>query len=235
MRRRARHLGLALAAAMMVAAAPGRAETLGDALVDAYRNSNLLEQNRALLRAADEKVGQAVARLRPILSFIAQANRQVTADRTTFATNIDSTSASLDLSVRLNVWDGGANRIAVGSAKESVLATRQQLIDVEQRVLLDAVNAYVEVRLALENVRLLENNVGLNQEELQAVRDRFSVGEVTLTDVAQAEAALAAARSQLAAERGNLGVAEASFKAAVGRAPDALRPISDLPEVPASV
>jgi len=235
MRRRARHLGLALAAAMMVAAAPGRAETLGDALVDAYRNSNLLEQNRALLRAADEKVGQAVARLRPILSFIAQANRQVTADRTTFATNIDSTSASLDLSVRLNVWDGGANRIAVRSAKESVLATRQQLIDVEQRVLLDAVNAYVEVRLALENVRLLENNVGLNQEELQAVRDRFSVGEVTLTDVAQAEAALAAARSQLAAERGNLGVAEASFKAAVGRAPDALRPISDLPEVPASV
>ena len=212
-------------AAMALTAAPLRAETLADALAYGYEASGLLEQNRALLRVADEDVAQAVGALLPVVNWVAQANASYPASF--FATDtIGDTelSSSLGLSASLLLLDGGASRLAIDAQKENVLATRQSLIDVEQQVLYRIVEAYVDLQRAQEFVTLRENNVRLITEQLRAARDRFEVGEVTLTDVAQAEARLAAAQTELAVEQGAYFRAVEEFRAAVGRAPGNLQP-----------
>ncbi|MEX5727104.1 outer membrane protein [Rhodovulum iodosum] len=227
--------GLALLCAVAVPAG-ARAETLTDAMIAAYKNSNLLEQNRALLRAADEDVAQAVAALRPIVSFIARATKtHVAPSNPSAAAPTTSTEATLALSAELTLYDNGRNRLAVESAKEAVMATRSDLIGVEQDVLLNAVSAYMDVRRALENVALRQSNVRLISQELQATRDRFDVGEVTRTDVSIAEAALAEARSNLVAAEGDLVAAREGFKLAVGRYPGPLTGIPPTPDLPATV
>ncbi len=192
-----------------------RAESLADALADAYRNSNLLEQNRALLRATDEDVAQAVAAMRPVVSFIAGADYSEPAQT-------NNLTGSLALVAELTLYDFGSNRLGVDIARETVLATRQALIGLEQQVLLGAVRAYMDVVSAAEFVRLRQANVRLISEELRAAEDRFEVGEVTRTDVSIAEARLAGARAALAAAEGDLRVARQAFRAAVGRDPGAL-------------
>ncbi len=190
-----------------------RAESLTDALIAAYLNSNLLEQNRALLRVADEDVAQAVSALRPIISFIANAG--YAEPRPTS----DNFTASIALTAEITLYDGGASRLGIDAAKESVLATREGLLQVEQNVLLDAVSAYMQVIQTSQFVALAQSNVRLITQELRAANDRFEVGEVTRTDVAIAQASLAAARSNLAAAEGNFNVAREAFKAATGKYP----------------
>ena len=121
------------------------------------------------------------------------------------------------------LWDFGATELAIEAQKESVLATRQALIDVEQTVLSNAVNAFITVRTAAELVLVRQNNVRLITEQLRAANDRFEVGEITRTDVALAEAALAQARSNLVAAEGDLAVARELYKVAVGRYPGNLQ------------
>ncbi|WP_276946719.1 TolC family outer membrane protein [Haematobacter massiliensis] len=192
-----------------------RAETLTDALIAAYRNSNLLEQNRAVLRAADEDVATAVAALRPTLAFVAQS-RWVDPVLTRRLTS------SIGLSANLTLYDSGRNRLGIEIARESVLATREALVGVEQQVLLNAVQAYMNVRSAIEYVSLNQNSVRVIGEELRAAQDRFDVGEVTRTDVAQAEARLASARAQLSSAQGDLTTAREAYKAATGQYPGSL-------------
>jgi outer membrane protein len=212
-------------AALVVAAAPVRAETLADALAYGYEASGLLEQNRALLRVADEDVAQAVSALLPVVDWVVRSRGSYPAS--IFASDtIGNTelSASLGLSASLMLYDGGASRLAIDAQKENVLATRQSLLDVEQQVLYRIVEAYVDLQRAQEFVTLRENNVRLITEQLRAARDRFEVGEVTLTDVAQAEARLASAQTQLAVEQGTYFRAVEEFRAAVGREPGNLEP-----------
>ena len=216
--------GAVLTAALAV---PVQAQTLADALIAAYRNSNLLEQNRAVLRAADEGVAQAVAALRPVVNFIARADT-----RHPVAPGGDRLSGSLALSADLTLYDFGRNQLAVDAARENVLATRQALLGLEQRVLLAAVAAYMDVRSTAEVVTLRDANVRLITQQLRAARDRFEVGEITRTDVSIAEARLAGARSNLAAAQGDLAVARAAYRAAVGTDPGALRPPPALPALP---
>ncbi len=211
---------VALAAGL---ALPAPAETLTDALIAAYRNSNLLEQNRAVLRAADEDVAVALSALRPTIA--------LGSDITSTNQRLDQLQASLSLSAQITVYDFGRNALGVEVAKESVLATREALVNVEQQVLLSAVSAYVNVRLTQDIVALRESNVRLITQELRAAQDRFEVGETTRTDVAQAEARLAAARSQLIAAQGDLLVAREDYRLAVGRYPGNLAP---LPRSPAT-
>lgn len=217
------------AALAVVAALPLKAETLTDALIAAYKNSKLLEQNQAVLRAADEDVAQAMAALRPVLTFI--ANTGLTDSRAGPST----TSASISLNASLDIYDGGDNKLAIDIAKESVLATRAALVGVEQEVLLAAVEAYMDVRSATQSLTLGENNLRLITEQLRAARDRFEVGEVTRTDVSLAESRLAASQSNLVAAQGNLTVARESFKAAVGRYPGSLAAPARLPRLPGSL
>lgn len=214
------------------AAPAASAETLADALASAYTNSKLLDQNEALLRAADEDVAQAVAKLRPVISFVAEAqNTNVTPD----VVGRDSFQKAMTLAMQWTLLDFGRNRIGVEIAKETVLATREALKDIEAQVLLAAVSAYVDVRLTLEIVALRQSNVRLIAQELQAAQDRFDVGEVTRTDVAIAEARLAAARSGLAAAEGDFKVARERYKAVTGEYPGTLAGLPPLPKTARSL
>lgn len=192
-----------------------RAETLADAFVSAYRSSDLLEQNRALLRVQDENVAIAVSKLRPIVNYSLEQSR---VDRANIVTN--STTASLSASMLL--WDFGTSDLAIEGAKETVLATRYALLNVEQSVLLNAVTAFTQVRSAAETVALRRNNVRLISEQLRAAQDRFDVGEVTRTDVALADARLAQARSNLVAAEGSFATARELYRAVIGRYPGEL-------------
>ncbi len=201
-----------------------QAEGLNDALIEAYKHSGLLEQNRAVLRAADEDVAQAVATLRPVLNYYLNA---------TYSDPVlpgrDYVSANLGLSASLLLYDGGGSKFAVDAAKESVLAAREGLINVEQSVLLRTVSAYMNVRRDMEFVSLRQNNVRVITEQLRAAKDRFEVGEVTRTDVSLAESRLALARANLAAAQGGLARSREEFRAAVGRYPKGLRPAPKAP------
>jgi outer membrane protein len=217
----------AIALAGLVAVAPGlaAAETLADALALAYRNSNLLDQNEAVLRAADEDVAGAIAALRPVVSYVIQAGLSQQA----FSSGA---AGSIGISAQVPLFDFGRGQIATDIAREAVLATREALVGVEQNVLLQAVIAYMNVRSAEENVAINRNSVRVIGEALRAAEDRFELGEITRTEVAQAEARLAAARAGLAAEEGGLAIAREAYRAATGGYPSVLAPPPRAPALP---
>ena len=225
---------LALAATLSVGALAATADTLADALVGAYGHSGLLDQNRALLRAADEDVAISLANLRPIINWSASLDRQfgdsISAGATGGSRDIGATTASAGLSATLQIFDFGADQSRVDANKETVLATRAQLLSIEQSVLLRAAVAFINVGRQQNFVSLGQNNLRLLQEELRAAQDRFEVGEVTRTDVALAEAAVAQARSNLAASQRDLIQAQAEYTNVVGRPPSRLSPLPRLPQ-----
>lgn len=208
-----------------MAALPAAAESLADAMVAAYRNSPLMEQNRAVLRAADEDVAQAVATLRPVLDWSAQHQLSKGGINVT----------TLGLQAQMTLYDWGRSQLAIDLAKELVLATRQSLVNVEQGVLLDAVAAYFDVRSSAEQVELQRNSVRLLGQERQAAQDRFDVGEITMTDVSLANAQLAASQASLAAAQGTLEIARESYRSATGALPGPLSAPPPLPTLPKSV
>ncbi|WP_151719869.1 TolC family outer membrane protein [Gemmobacter serpentinus] len=222
------------------------AETLADALVSAYRNSHLLDQNRALLAAADEDVAQAVSAVRPVITFAANYYKQRRLNdigSPVFnGTGFDIVRAetfgeqtTVELAIQLTLLDFGRNKASIAAAKETVLATRASLVGIEQDVLLTAVQAYVNVRLTEEIRHLRQNYVNVIGEELKATQDRFDVGEVTRTDVALAEATLAEARAALASADGDVRVARESYKAATGKYPGRLAALPRAPKLPATM
>lgn len=220
---------LGTAAIAVLSSCPAGAESLGDALVSAYKTSDLLAQNRAVLRATDEDAAQAATTLRPVVSWILQSQYS---DGTPLG---ETTTNALKLNLDWQVYDFGRSRIGREAAKESVLATRQALIGVEQSVLLDAVSAYMDVRKAAQDVQNNQTSVRVIGEQLKATQERFDVGEVTRTDVALAEARLAAAKASLAAAEGSLNVARASYKATVGHNSDGRTALPRRPALPASL
>ena len=215
-------LGVFATMVALLAAPVAKADTLSDALVSAYNSSGLLDQNRALLRAADEGVAQAMGSLLPVISWSVASNRTDTPAGVT-----NSTVARLTGS--LTLFDGGANRLAIDAQKEVVLATRQSLRSVEQSVLLRTVQSYMNLISAGEFVQLRQNNVRLITQELRAAEDRFEVGEVTRTDVSLAQARLAQARSLLASAQGDLAIAREEYRAAVGKVANAPRGVGPAP------
>lgn len=223
----ARFAGGALLA--LAAALPARAESLADTMVAAYRHSALIEQNRAVLRAADEDVAASVAALRPVVEWVARQS----ASRTEGGTTVRSTS--LSLGAQLTLYDFGRSQLAIDGAKEQVLATRQALVGVEQDILLAATVAYFDVREAIQQVGLQENSVDVLSSERQAAQDRFDVGEITVTDVALADAQLAATRAALAAANGQLEIARETYLAVTGRQPGRLDAPPPLPNLPATL
>lgn len=227
---------LAMSASLFVAEKAG-AENLADALIGAYNSSGLLEQNRALLRAADEDVAIAMARLRPVVTWTGRIQKDLRRTRSATGLLVEGNDAYFNniLTADWLVWDGGAAKLGKQIAQETVLATRQNLVSVEQEILFRAVQAYMNLLFNTENVSLRQNNLRVLQEELKASQDRFDVGEVTRTDVALAESRLAAARSSLAAARGALAQAEAEYANAVGRKPGTLAGTPKLPKRPASI
>lgn len=214
---------------MGLAAAPpqAQAETLADTLVSAYRNSNLLDQNRALLRATDEDLVQAYSQILPVVSFIARANtnRSLAPDYT----------LNFGVTMEMPIYDFGRGRMGLDLASEQILSARAGLVVVEQRVLLNAVAAYLGLHSAIDTVALRRNNMALIEQQLRAARERFELGDSTRTDIAIAEARLASARSALAAAEGDVAVAREDFNFVVGRYPGQLSAPPRLPQLPSSL
>ena len=204
-------------------------DTLTGAMVSAYNTSGLLEQNRAVLRAADEDVATAASQLAPVVSWASSASHSGS-DSSSF-----DTSASISLEADYTLYDGGKSSLGLEAAKFSVLATRSKLVSIEQNVLFEAVTAYLGVIRETENVSLRENNLSVIREELRAANDRFEVGEITKTDVALAEARLAASNSALAVAKGSYEKAVASYVSAIGEKPGSLEYPNFFPEVPISL
>ena len=215
---------------------PLHAKSLSEALVESYNNSGLLDQNRALLRAADENTIIASSALLPIVSWAANfSGNWSETDTAGSATSDVVWRGNVGLNSSLTIFDGGSNRLAADVTKQNVLATRQGLIALEQRVLGGAVSAFMGVLEGRETVRLRENNYSVIEEELTAAKDRYEVGEITRTDVALAEARLASSASALSAAKGLLVQAEAVFKNAVGTLPEDLLPPKEMPAVPTTI
>ncbi|MFW2541041.1 TolC family outer membrane protein [Primorskyibacter sp. 2E107] len=223
-----RHVAAAAALTTMLSGA-AVAETLAAAMTSAYNHSGLLEQNRAVLRAADEDVAIAMSALRPTLGWTADVQRSYSR---TGVNRSGATSNSLALTASYTLLDFGQSMLGVEVAKETVLATREGLIAIEQEVLFRAASAFLNVRQTEAIVNLRQNNVRVITTELRAARDRFEVGEVTRTDVALAEASLASARSALAGAQGDLEIARAEYTAVVGHKPGRLTAPGSLPRLP---
>ncbi len=222
---------VALSATLMSSSV--QSETLSDALAAAYEHSGLLDQNRALLRAADEDVAAATALLRPIISWFGSVNYDYGNARNAGTGGASASSwtpdAAIGITAEVLLYDNGATKLAAEATKETVLATRQALVSAEQQVLFDAVQSFMNVVADDEIVDLRQNNLRLLERELQAAQDRFEVGEVTRTDVALAEARLAGARAELASARGDLAASQEYYAAAIGHRPGALTTPTSLP------
>ena len=224
-------LSSTLAVVLAFGGGPARADSLADALVKAYQTSPLLESTRAALRGVDETLPQARAARRPQVGASATLSTQTTAEA--IEDQFNQSQAALNAS--LLIFDNGDTKAAVESARNQIAAGRADLKGVEQQVLFDAVEAYVAVRRDQEFVRLASNDVERLDETLGATRNRFDVGEVTRTDVSQAESRLAASRSTLAGAQGQLAISREAYLAAVGSPADNLEPLPPLPQVPTNV
>ena len=233
-----RVLARALLVTTAVATAMGtgaQADTLTDALVQAYGTNPTLGAQRANLRATDEGVPQALSGWRPSLT--AQGSYGLTNNRTETNGGVtqDNTLHPLTGTVTLNqnIYAGGQTVNSTEQAKATVQAGRATLSSVEQSVLLAAVQAYMNVIRDNGVVELNRNNVQVLKRELDATRDRFDVGELTRTDVSQAEARLSLARTNLINAEAQLTASRAAYERVVGQAPGTLeepdRP-SDLPQ-----
>ncbi len=222
--------------AVACACRPASAETLAQALADAYIINPVLNAERARLRAIDEQVALAKSGMRPFVGGTADyayVNQNSTRARTPSTGNqaVDLGIAGLTqgggtthphgYAVQLSqpVFEGFQNINAVRQAKSTVQAAREALRAVEQTVLLDAVTAYVNVVRDQAVVRLRENDVKVLSEQLKATQDRFNVGEVTRTDVAQAEARRSEALATLAAAQANLKTSRAAYQQVIGHPP----------------
>jgi outer membrane protein len=224
-----RHFRALCLATALAIPGPALAQSLADTFVAAYRNSNLLEQNRAVLRAADEDVAIAVAQLRPVVNFVTGVQGRL------LSNGPNSLTLSFNLNAEVTLIDFGRGALAKEAAKAQVLATRQALVNVEQQVLFNAISAFVDVRTATEAVLLQQATVRVITRELAAARERFELGEVTRTDVSLAEARLAAARSSLAAAEGDLAAAREGYKLVTGSYPSNLRAAPVPPRTAASL
>lgn len=224
---RSKYRAVALSVALVVMSAPAAlAESLSDAMVSAYKHSGLLKQNQALLRAADEDVAIAQAALRPTISY---ALEHGWSDPSSAIQGNSGWGTSATLTAEFLIFNFGRGKAAVQAQKEVVLATRDNLIGIEQQILLRAVKAFLDVRSANENAALQANSVRVLTQELRAANDRFEVGEVTQTDVSLAQARLAAARANEASAQGNLHIAREEYRAATGHLPGTLRTPPRLP------
>ena len=219
--------GAALLAAAFTTAAS--ADTLREALDQAYRSNPSLTGARAGLRALDEGVPQAKALGRPNFSVttgLTQSFRGLG--------RLDSGGRSLTVNgdIDIPLFQGGRVGSAIRSAESRVEAGRADLRAIEAETFVDVVSAYLEVIRAEQVVELNENQVKVLGTNLQATRDRFEVGDLTRTDVAQSEARLAGAQSLLTAAQGDLIVARENYLRVVGTLPQELEPPPPLPALP---
>jgi TolC family type I secretion outer membrane protein len=216
-------LFLALFAAMALVR-PAAGETLTEALTQTYLGNPRLDAQRARLRAADERVPQALAGWRPTVETFGEAGYRHFERFERGIVDEDSNLFNRRIGAELNqpVFRGGQTIAATRGAENTVRAERARLWSVEQQVLLDATTAYVDVVRDQAVLDLTIRNEQRLIRQLEATQDRFRVGEVTRTDVFQAEARLARATADRIAAEGNLQASRATYRNVVGGMPGRL-------------
>ncbi len=231
-----------IAAVCTAWAAPASGETLAEAIALAYETNPTLQAQRSQVRVLDEGYVQARAGLRPQVSITSTAsysNTSVNAGRTGLVdtngdgipdTNVTASGVTernfgnASLAVTQPLYTGGRTVAAMSAAEADILSARETLRDVEAGVLLNVVQTYADVLRDQRVVEIRRQDVDTLQKRLEETQARFEVGELTRTDVAQAEARLGSSRAQLEAAEGQLEISRANYEAVVGKPPEVLAP-----------
>jgi len=237
-----------------LAPASGRAETLADAIALAYQSNPTLQAQRAQQRELDETYVQARAGWRPTASVTGQAYWSRTDLGKEYGAQGEIVSNGAggysqvagggsyqenygegQISVTQPLYTGGRIAATVKAAEATVLAGRETLRSVEAQIILAAVTAYEDVRLNQQILGIRTDNAGVLRSQLAETQAKFDVGQVTRTDVAQAQAQLASANALLAVAKANLQISRANYAAVVGQNPGELAVEPVLPGLPVAV
>ena len=207
---------------------PVNADTIEAALVRAYQTNPQLNSQRASVRSIDENVPQALSGYRPRVSVTASAGYQYTdVQSRILGNNTELTGTQVPRSVGATasqtLFNGFQTANRVRGAESQVSSAREGLRVLEQSVLLAAATIYMDYLRDSATVEVQRSNVRVLEQTLKQTRDRFSVGEVTRTDVAQSEAQLAAGRTQQLAAESTLTTTRANFRRIIGNEPNALQ------------
>src|SRR5450830_1615993 len=231
-------VGAIACAVLPFVASQVRGETLESALMQAYQNNPTLNSQRASVRATDEGVPQALSGYRPRITITASGGEQSlssTSKVATFSTPLNSPATyftqsgynapyGAGVTTTQTLFNGFQTANKTRQAEAQVLAARATLRVTEQTVLLSAVTAYMNLLRDTAILDLQRRNVEVLQEQLKQTRDRFNVGEVTRTDVAQAESSVAAGRSQVLLAEANYTSSRATYRQVIGNEPGKLTP-----------
>ncbi len=215
--------------AVSLLACPAAADTLPEAIAAAYATNPEIAAARAALRQVDEGVPLARSSALPSAGLDGS-----------FSQSLSDQFGDLGriwrggVTIRQSIFEGGRIRASISAAEARILAQRARLRATEYRVLVETVSAYADVLRTEAVVQLNENQVKVLEEQRRAAQDRFEVGDLTRTDVAQSEARLAAAQAQLTAARAQQVMAQQAYRRLVGRPPGRLAPLPPLPPMPAS-
>jgi TolC family type I secretion outer membrane protein len=231
---------IAMAAAMTVCGHAGlaRAETLADAITIAYQSNPNIQAQRAAMRALDENYTQARAAYGPQASAVVSEDYNYTKGYPTanqftgVVRGAHATSESNQLSLSQSLYTNGRYAARLAGIEAQIKASRENLRRIEMDLLVRVTTAYVSVRRDREVLRISEGGEAFLRKQLQDTEDRYSVRQVTLTDVQQAKARLAAASTQVANARAQLNVTLASYASLVGHLPDNLEPEPDIDGLP---
>ncbi|WP_041357890.1 TolC family outer membrane protein [Nitrobacter hamburgensis] len=221
---------LALVTAWSGVATPALADTIESALVRAYQNNPQLNAQRASVRATDENVPQALSGYRPKVAITASGGYQYTDSTQSVpggppsALHGAQAPVAVGATVSQTLFDGFQTSNKTRAAEGQVSAAREGLRVLEQTVLLAAATIYMDYLRDSAIVEVQRSNVRVLEETLKQTRDRFSVGEVTRTDVAQSEAQLAAGRTQLLTAESTLTTTRSNFRRIIGNEPAQLAP-----------
>ena len=221
-----------LIAALMAGTAS--ADTLRDALVSTYRTNPTLMGQRESLKATDATVAIARSAGRPQITGSIGLTDDISRTGALEITGGSGAIVQAQANVSVPLYTGGSVKNSVKAAKTRVEAGRATLRAVEGDVFTLAVAAYMDVIRDRSVVELNTNNVKVLETNLEATRDRFEIGDLTRTDVAQSEARLQLGRSLLAVSQGNLLASEATYRQVIGHPPGQLAPPPPLPPLPAT-
>jgi outer membrane protein len=232
----------AAAAVLLLACAgpmPALADTIEAALVRAYQGNPQLNAQRAQVRATDENVPQALSGYRPKVALTANAGVQYSDTTQVLGGNQPGTGAptiirqqqhgenaprSAGITLTQTLYNGQQTANRTRAAEAQVSGAREGLRVLEQTVLLNGATIYMDYLRDSATVEVQRSNVHVLEETLKQTRDRFNVGEVTRTDVAQSEAQLAAGRTQLLTAESQLVTTRANFRRIIGNEPSNLAP-----------
>ncbi len=223
-----------LAAGLCATLHPASAQTLEAALVEAYRSNPTVRAERARYRATKELKPQAWANALPQITASASIENLDQDNNSSFSGegDFDFEPRSAQVSAEQPLFTGLRNFNAIRQARARVRAGAAQLIAAEQQVLQDAATAYFDVIREMQVYEANLSNVKVLLRQQEEARLRFEVGEITRTDVAQADARLAGARAQLASSQAQLAVSRSRYREVVGSAPGTLDDDPPMPDVP---